>query len=68
MGRINKMGCPNCQINYELKGDKLVCPQCGLIAPYQPAASYQELLTEIEKLKAEVARLKAIKDLFSKLD
>ena len=46
------MGCKKGGIcSYEEKDGKFVCSKCGHVSPYQPIASYEELVAEVEQLR-----------------
>lgn len=40
-----------CGGQWELKNGKLVCVECGLESPHQPAPTYLELIFEVNSLK-----------------
>lgn len=52
------VGCQRCKGFWlTQEGDKLVCPKCGAIKDRK--RSYQELETEVERLKEELKKLSA---------
>ena len=52
------VGCSKCRGQYILKDGILICQLCGMIAPYQPKPSYDQLEKENEELKQKLGQIK----------
>ena len=52
----DKVGC-KCGGTLEIKNGKLVCKECGLESPYQPAPTYEQLIAENNRLRQRLLEI-----------
>lgn len=54
------VSCRKCGGILELKGGELVCSQCGLKAPHEPAPTYGELIARNKRLTDKISDIEKV--------